>query len=150
MTPSKKSTKKFTGFSDDERAAMRERAMELKAEARMNKNRAEGEKILLAAINKMPAADKTIAQKIHAIVTKNAPMLLPKTWYGMPAWANKDGKVVCFFQSAAKFEARYASFGFNDVAILDEGNMWPTYFGLKKLTPAEENKIAQLVKKAVS
>lgn len=145
-----KPAKKFTGFSDEERAAMRERAMELKAEARMSKNRAEGEKILLAAIKKMPAADQTIAQKIHAIVTKTAPALLPKTWYGMPAWANKDGKVVCFFQSAGKFQTRYCSFGFNDVALLDEGNMWPTYFGLKKLTPVEEKKIAELVRKAVS
>lgn len=128
---------------------MRERALELKAEARMNKNRAEGEKVLLEAIKKMPAADRTIAEKIHAIVTKNAPNLMPKTWYGMPAWANKDGKVVCFFQSAAKFETRYCSFGFNDVASLDEGNMWPTYFGLKKLTRVEEKRIAELVKMAV-
>lgn len=147
-TPTK-SSKKFTGFSDEERAAMRERALELKAEARMSKNRAAGETILLEAIQKMPEPDRGMATKIHSIVTKNAPHLFPKTWYGMPAWANADGKVICFFQAASKFEARYASFGFNDVAYLDECNMWPTYFGLKKLTAVEEKKIADLVKKAV-
>jgi uncharacterized protein YdhG (YjbR/CyaY superfamily) len=142
--------KKFTGFSDEERAAMRERALELKVEARMTKNRAEGEKILLAAIAKMPEPDRAMAKKFHTIVTKHAPTLMPKTWYGMPAWAEKSGKVVCFFQSAAKFQARYTSFGFTDAARLDDGNLWPTYFGLKKMTPAEEKKIAELVKKAVS
>jgi uncharacterized protein YdhG (YjbR/CyaY superfamily) len=142
--------KKFKGFSDEERAAMRERALELKAEARAGKNRAEGEKSLLAKIKEMPEPDRAMAKRIHALVTKNAPKLLPKTWYGMPAYANKDGKIVCFFQAASKFQVRYASFGFDATARLDEGNMWPTYFALKKLTAAEEQKIAALVKKAVS
>lgn len=143
-------TKKFTGFTDAERAAMRERALELKAEGRLNKDRAEGEKALLAAVAKMPKADREMAKRLHTLVTKSAPKLMPKTWYGMPAYANKDGKVVCFFQDAAKFKARYATFGFNDTANLDEGTMWPTSFALKKLTAAEEKRIAVLVKKAVS
>lgn len=150
MATTTKTNKKFTGFSEEERAAMRERALELKAEARMSKNRAEGEKALLAKVKEMPEPDRSMAKKIHQIVIKNAPKLMPKTWYGMPAYANKAGKVVCFFQSAAKFQARYMSFGFTDAANLDEGNLWPTYFGLKKLTAAEEKKIAALVKKAVS
>lgn len=149
MPAKSKPTKKFTGFSDEERAAMRERALELKAEARMGKNRAEGEKALLAVIAKMPEPDRTMAKRIHALVTKNAPKLMPKTWYGMPAYAKKDGKVVCFFQSAAKFQVRYCSFGFTDLAKLDEGNLWPTSFALKKLAVTEEKKIAALVKKAV-
>lgn len=129
---------------------MRERALELKAEARISKNRAEGEKALLDQIAKMPEPDRTMAQKIHEIVSKNAPKLMPKTWYGMPAYANAEGKVVCFFQAAAKFDARYATFGFNDSAHLDDGNFWPTAFALKKLTAPEEETIAELVKTAVS
>jgi|SRR3990172_5847765 len=150
MTSTKKAGKAFTGFTDEERAAMRERALELKAEARNTKNKAAGEADLLAKIAAMPEPDRTMARRIHAIVKTNAPDLFPKTWYGMPAYANKDGKVVCFFQGADKFKARYATFGFNDVAKLDEGVMWPTSFALKELTAAEEAKIAALVKKAVS
>ena len=138
-----------TGFTAEERAAMRERARELRAEARAKKNRAEGERDLLAKIAEMPEPDRAMAERIHEIVTAAAPVLAPKTWYGMPAYA-KDGKVVCFFQGADKFDARYATFGFNDTANLDDGAMWPTAFALKELTPAEEATIAALVKKAVS
>ncbi len=137
-------------FSDDERAAMKERALELAAEARVNKNRAEGEKAVLAAIAKMPEPDRSMAKRIHEIVKATAPDLFPKTWYGMPAYANHDGKVVCFFQAASKFKYRYATLGFQEDAHLDEGSMWPTSFALKKLTAAEETKIGALVKKAVS
>lgn len=143
-----KSTNK--GFTDAERAAMKERAKELKAEARANKKKEDGEKDLLAKIAEMPEPDRAIATRVHEIVKANAPGLFPKTWYGMPAYANADGKVVCFFQSAAKFDTRYATFGFNDTANLDEGPMWPTAFALKELTAAEEERIAALVKKAVS
>jgi uncharacterized protein YdhG (YjbR/CyaY superfamily) len=125
---------------------MKERLQELKAEAR----KADGGKALLAKIAEMKGADKAMAKRIHAIVTASAPTLSPKTWYGMPAYANKDGKVVCFFQSAQKFEARYATFGFTDSANLDKGSMWPTSFALKQLTAADEKKIGELVKKAVS
>ena len=141
---------KDTGFTEDEKAAMKERAKELKAEARAGKDKAEGENAVLAKIAEMPEADRTMAQRIHDIIKANVPTLMPKTWYGMPAYANKDGKIVCFFQSAAKFNARYATFGFNDAATLDEGSMWPTSFALKELTAAEEAKISALVKKAVS
>ena len=137
------------GWTAEERAAMKERAKELKAEARANKDKAAGENAVFAAIAEMPEADRVMAERIHAIVTASAPDLWPKTWYGMPAYA-RDGKVVCFFQSADKFKARYATFGFNDVANLDEGAMWPTSFALKKLTAAEEATIGELVKKAVS
>ncbi len=140
----------YEGFTAEERAAMKERAKELKAEARANKDKAEGESALLAKIAEMPEADRRMAERLHAIIKASAPALSPKTWYGMPAYANKDGKVVCFFQSAQKFNARYATFGFNDVANLDEGAMWPTSFALKELTAADEAKIAALVKKAVS
>jgi uncharacterized protein YdhG (YjbR/CyaY superfamily) len=139
--------KRSAGFTAEERAAMKERARELKAEGTRSK-KADGESELLAKIAEMPEADRAIAERIHAIVTASAPELLPKTWYGMPAYA-KDGKVVCFFQSAEKFKARYATFGFNDKANLDEGNMWPTAFALTKLTAAEEAQIEALVKKAV-
>jgi uncharacterized protein YdhG (YjbR/CyaY superfamily) len=125
---------------------MRERAQELKAEA----EKADGEKLLLAKIAEMPKADRAMAKRLHSVVKASAPELSPKTWYGMPAYANKDGKVVCFFQDAAKFKARYATFGFNDAANLDTGNMWPTSFALRKLTASEEKKIGALVKKAVS
>jgi uncharacterized protein YdhG (YjbR/CyaY superfamily) len=137
--------KKSKGFTAEERAAMKERAQELKAEGR----RAEGEKALLAKVAEMPKPDRVLAERIHAIVKETAPDLSPKTWYGMPAYA-KDGKVVCYFQSAHKFKSRYATFGFNDTANLDDGVMWPTSFALTELTPAEEAKIGKLVKKAVT
>ena len=140
MTPAKKST----GFTAEERAAMRERAKELKAEA----SRADGEKAVLAKIAEMPKADRVMAERLHALITASAPALAPRTWYGMPAYA-KDGKVLCYFQSAHKFKSRYATFGFNDIANLDQGAMWPTSFALKELTAAEEKKIGTLVKKAV-
>jgi uncharacterized protein YdhG (YjbR/CyaY superfamily) len=147
---SKKTTgKASTGFTAEERAAMKERAQELKAEERMNKNRAEGEKALFEKIAEMEGADRAMAEKLHDIITASAPDLLPKTWYGMPAYA-KDGKVVCFFQSAQKFNSRYSTLGFSDTANLDEGAMWPTAFALKKLAAAEEARISALVKKAVS
>jgi uncharacterized protein YdhG (YjbR/CyaY superfamily) len=143
--------KKFKGFTDEERAAMKERAQELTAEARRGPraDKAEGESAVLAKIAEMPEPDRAMAKRLHAIIKSSAPALSPKTWYGMPAYA-KDGKVVCFFQSAHKFNSRYATFGFNDAANLDEGGMWPTSFALKELTAAEEAKIAALVKKAVS
>ena len=133
------------GWSAEEKAAAKAYAKELKAEAQGANN----EKAVLAAIAEMPGPDRAMAKKIHEIVKKSAPELAPKTWYGMPAYANKDGKAVVFFQSAHKFKARYATLGFNDTASLDDGTMWPTSFALKKLTPAEEKKIAALVKKAV-
>jgi uncharacterized protein YdhG (YjbR/CyaY superfamily) len=133
------------GFTAEERAAMRERARELKAAT----SKADGEKDVLAKIAEMPKADRVMAERIHAIVKASAPALSPRTWYGMPAYA-KDGKVVCFFQSAHKFKSRYATLGFNDKANLDKGAMWPTSFALKELTGAEEKKIGALVKKAVS
>ena len=134
------------GFSAEERAAMKERARELKAEAA----KADGEAALLAQVAEMKGSDRTMAKRLHAIVTKTAPTLTPKTWYGMPAYANAEGKVVCFFQSAGKFNSRYATFGFSDEANLDKGAMWPTSYALAKLTDAEEKQIAALVKKAVS
>ena len=134
-------------FTDEERAAMKERAKELKAEARADKDKAAGESALLAAIAAMPEPDRAMAERIHAVVTASAPAFMPKTWYGMPAYA-RDGKVVCFFQAADKFKARYATFGFNDDANLDEGNMWPTSWALTKLTAADEARIGALVKKA--
>jgi uncharacterized protein YdhG (YjbR/CyaY superfamily) len=137
--------KKSKGFTDEERAAMKERAQELKAEAR----RADGESDLLAKIAEMPKPDRVMAERLHAIVKASAPALSPKTWYGMPAYA-MDGKVVCYFQSAHKFKSRYATFGFSDTANLDDGAMWPTSFALKELTAKEEAKIGTLVKKAVS
>ena len=140
---------KSEGFTDEERAAMKERARELKAEARAKKDKAEGESAVLAKIAEMPEPDRAMAERLHAIIKASAPALSPKTWYGMPAYA-KDGKVVCFFQSAQKFNSRYATFGFNDTANLDEGAMWPTSFALKELTAAEEARIGALVKKAVS
>ena len=146
-TASGKSSK---GFTDEERAAMKERARELKAEARANKNKADGESDLLAKIAEMPEPDRAMAERIHAIIKASAPNLSPKTWYGMPAYANTDGKIVCFFQSAAKFNARYATLGFNDTANLDEGAMWPTSFALTELTAAEEERISALVQQAVN
>lgn len=149
MSP-KQATQTSEGFTAEEKAAMKERARELKAEARRNKDRAAGEQDLLAKLAEMPDHDRRMAERIHAIIKAAAPELFPKTWYGMPAYANQDGKVVCFFQSAAKFNARYATFGFNDVARLDDGNMWATSFALTALTPVEEEKIIALVKRAVS
>jgi uncharacterized protein YdhG (YjbR/CyaY superfamily) len=145
MSP-KKGTQKSTGFTAEERAAMKERARELKAAAQ----KADGESDVLAAIAEMPEPDRAMATRLHAIVKATAPALSPKTWYGMPAYANKDGKVVCFFQTAQKFKTRYATLGFSDTANLDEGTMWPVTFALKELTPAEEKRIVALVKKAVS
>ena len=150
MNPGKDTTKKSKGFSDEEKSAMKERAKELKAEARADKSKAEGESAALAAIAAMPEPDRAMAKRLHAIIKASAPDLSPKTWYGMPAYANKDGKVVCFFTPASKFKSRYATFGFNDDANLDEGGMWPTSFALKELTATEEARIAELVKKAVS
>ena len=141
--------KKSKGFTDEERAAMKERAQELKAEARHDADKAAGESAVLAKIAEMRGPDRTMAKRLHAIMKANAPALSPKTWYGMPAYA-KDGKIVCFFQSAQKFNSRYATLGFSDNANLDEGAMWPTSFALKKLTAADEAKIGALVKKAVS
>jgi len=149
MSP-KKVTEKSKVWSDEEKAAMRERAKEMKAEARASKNRDEGEKMIFAAIAKMPEPDRSMAKRIHEIVTKNAPELMPKTWYGMPAYADKDGKVICFFQAASKFSVRYSTFGFQPDAKIDEGNMWAASWAIIKLTSAEESKIASLVKKAVS
>ena len=137
------------GFTAEERAAMRERAKELKAEARQNKKKAEGESDLLAKIAEMAEPDRAMAGRLHEIVEASAPALWPKTWYGMPAYA-KDGKVVCFFQSAQKFDSRYATLGFSDAANLDEGAMWPTSFALKELSAAEEARIDELVKRAAS
>jgi uncharacterized protein YdhG (YjbR/CyaY superfamily) len=151
-TTNKNTTKKdetSKGFTAEERAAVKARARELKAEARASKNRAEGERDLLAAIAAMPGPDRALAERIHALITASAPDLWPKTWYGMPAYA-KDGKVVCFFKSADKFKSRYATLGFSDQANLDDGAMWPTEFALKELTAADEAKIAALVQKAVS
>ena len=145
--------KKSNGFTDEERAAMKERAQELKADARRGprgkKDKADGEGDVLAKIAAMQEPDRAMAERLHAVIKSNAPALSPRTWYGMPAYA-KDGNVVCFFQSAQKFKTRYATFGFSDKANLDEGAMWPTSFALKGLTAAEEKKIGALVKKAVS
>jgi uncharacterized protein YdhG (YjbR/CyaY superfamily) len=142
--------KKPTGFTDEERAAMREHVQEMKAEASRGSrtSRAEGESDVLAKIAALPQPDRAMAERLHAIIKANAPALSPKTWYGMPAYA-KDGNVVCFFQSAQKFKTRYATLGFSDKANLDEGHMWPTAFALKELTAAEEAKIVALVRKAV-
>ena len=137
--------KASSGFTAEERAAMKERARELKAQAR----REDGEKAVLEKIAELPPSDRAIAERIHAIVSESAPMLAPRTWYGMPAYA-RDDKIVCFFQSADKFKSRYATLGFNDAAKLDDGAMWPTTFALTELTAAEEKRIAALVKKAVA
>lgn len=149
------STKKATknsadGFTAEEKAAMKARTQELKAEARMSKNREEGEKAILAAIEQMQEHDRLMAQRLHEVITATAPELMPKTWYGMPAYANKDGKIICFFQAAGKFNVRYATFGFQHDANLDDGNMWPTGFALAELTAAEEAKIEALLQKAIS
>jgi len=140
---------KSKGFTDEEKSAMKERARELKAEARASKDKADGESELLAKIAEMQEPDRSMAKRIHAIIKASAPALAPKTWYGMPAYA-RDGKIVCFFQSSQKFKTRYSTFGFNEAANLDEGGMWPVAFALKELTGTEEARIRALVKKAVS
>ena len=145
MNQGESTTKKTKGFTDEERAAMKERSRELKAAAK----KADGESDVLAKIAEMPEPDRTMAERLHAIIKASAPTLAPKTWYGMPAYA-KDGKVVCFFQSAQKFNTRYATFGFSDTANLDEGALWPVAFALKELSATEEARIVELVKKAVS
>ena len=136
--------KKITGFTDEEKAAMREHVLELKAQALGE----DGEKMILAKLAQMPEPDRGMGKKLHTIVRANAPNLMPKLWYGMPAYADKEGKVVCFFQAASKFKARYATFGFNDSAKLDDGSIWPTAFALKEWNGAVEAKIASLVKQA--
>ncbi len=149
MNQSKRTTKKSKRFTDEEQAAMKERAKELKAEARANKKRADGEKDLFEKIAEMPEPERAMATRLHEIISEAAPELWPKTWYGMPAYA-REGKVVCFFQSADKFKSRYATLGFSDTANLDDGAMWPTAFALKELTATEEARIVALIKKAVS
>ena len=145
MSPTK-ATQKSKGFTDDEKAAMKNRAKELKAE----QNKEAGENAALEAIAAMQEPDRSMAKRIHAIIKESAPSLSAKTWYGMPAYANPEGKIVCFFQTAQKFNTRYSTFGFNDAANLDDGEMWPVAYALQKLTAAEEKKIAALVKKAAS
>jgi len=149
MSPKKDEKSARSGFTDEERAAIKAHAQELKAEARANRNKAEGEDAVLAAIAKMQEPDRAMAKRLHAIIKASAPVLAPKTWYGMPAYA-KDDAVVCFFQSAQKFKTRYATLGFSDKGNLDEGALWPVAFALKELTAAEEARIGALVKKAVS
>ena len=159
MNDTKRSAKRTTAtdksssvLTDEELAALKETVQERKVEARRGARaaKADGESDVLAKIAEMPASDRAMAERIHALIKASAPALSPKTWYGMPAYANKDGKVVCFFQAADKFKARYATFGFNDDAHIDEGTMWPTSWALTKLTAADEAKIGALVKKAVS
>lgn len=145
----KKSAKTTKGFTAEERAAMRDRARELKAEARASKNREQGERDVLAQIARMPEPDRRMAGRLHALIKASAPDLSPRTWYGMPAYADKNDKVVCFFQSSGKFKTRYATLGFSDKACLDDGAMWPTAFALTQLTAGEEARIAALVKKAM-
>ena len=148
MKDTQKSAKSATAiFTDEEKAAMKEAAKERKAAARQGADKADGEREVLAKIAEMPRADRVMAERIHAVVAANAPALTPKTWYGMPAYA-RDGKIVCFFQAADKFKARYATFGFGEAASLDDGDMWPTSYALTKLTAADEARIGALVKKA--
>jgi uncharacterized protein YdhG (YjbR/CyaY superfamily) len=151
MNDTQKSDKTSQGWTDEERAAMKQRAKELKAEARRGPRagKEDAESEVLAKIAEMPAPDRAMAERLHALIKASAPVLTPRTWYGMPAYA-KDGKVVCFFTPASKFKERYATIGFNAEANLDDGNMWPTSFALKELTAAEEARIAALVKQAVS
>lgn len=150
MSTTKETQKTAKGFTDEEKAAMQERARELKAEARAGKKKADGESDLLAKIAEMPEPERARATRLHAIIKESAPDLMPKTWYGMPAYANADGKIVCFYQSAQKFGTRYATLGFNDSANLDDGDFWPVGYGLMELTADVEAKIRALVKKAVS
>ncbi len=147
---SKKGAKKSgEGFTAEEKDAMKARAQELKAEARASKNRDEGVKAVLGAIAQMKEHDRSMAKRLHELITAAVPELMPKTWYGMPAYANSEGKLICFFQAASKFGVRYATFGFQPDAKLDDGNLWATAFALNELTPAEEARIIALVKKAV-
>ena len=148
-TSVKRTTAKSAALTPEELAALKETVKERKAAARRGAGKADGEADVLAKIAEMPQSDRVMAERIHAIVKASAPALSPKTWYGMPAYANEDGKVICFFTAADKFKSRYASFGFNDDANLDEGSMWPTSWALTKLTAADEKKIGELVKKAV-
>jgi uncharacterized protein YdhG (YjbR/CyaY superfamily) len=148
-TAQKSETGKSKGFTAEEQAAMKERARELKAEARMNKDRAAGESAVLEKIAEMSEPDRSMAERLHAIIRESAPALSPRTWYGMPAYA-LDGKVVCFFQGAQKFSTRYATLGFSDQANLDEGDMWPTSFALKQLTEADEARIGELIRRAIN
>ena len=148
MSTNKSTSNNSTGFTDEEKAAMKARAQELKAEARASKDREEGEKAVLAAIAAFKEPDRSMAKRLHAIIKASSPTLMPKTWYGFPAYA-KDGKIICFFQYAEKFNTRYAELGFNDAAKLDEGAMWPTRYALKELTATEEVRIRDLLKKAV-
>ncbi len=154
MKPTQKGTqrsaKRTTVWTDEEKAAMKEIVKEREAEARWNKNKAEGESAALAAVAAMKEPDRSMAKRLHTIIKDSAPALSPKTWYSMPAYANQDGKIVCFFQPADKFKTRYATLGFNDAANLDDGSMWPTAFALKELTAADEARIAALVKRAAS
>jgi hypothetical protein len=150
--PAKRTTatkKRFDGFTDEERGAMKDRVQEMKVSARRGAEKADGESAVLAKIAELPEPDRAMGKRLHAVITASAPGLSPKLWYGMPAYA-KEGKVVCFFQSAQKFKTRYATLGFSDEAKLDEGAVWPTSYALKKLTPADEARIGALVKKAVS
>jgi uncharacterized protein YdhG (YjbR/CyaY superfamily) len=149
QTKVKRNESGAAGLSEEEKAAARDRVKELKAEQKRGANREAGLKDLLDKVAAMPEPDRVMAERVHAIVMETAPDLMPKTWYGMPAYA-KDGKLICFFQAADKFKARYATFGFDENANIDEGNMWPTSWALTKLTPTEEKKIAALVRKAVS
>jgi uncharacterized protein YdhG (YjbR/CyaY superfamily) len=146
----KQPAKASTGFTDEEKGAMRNRAQELRAEARANKNKEEGESAALAAIAALPAQDRALAERLHALITASVPALSPKTWYGMPAYVNRDGQIVCHFQSAEKFKTRYATLGFSDKANLDDGALWPVAFALAEWTEAVEAQIAALVKQAIS
>ncbi len=148
MTDTKKTAS--DGFSKEERAAMKARAQELKAQGRSGEKQADNERAVLDAITAMPSADRAFAERIHALVTANAPHLQSKTWYGMPAYANPDGKLICFFKAASKFDGRYAMLGFEDAAALDDGPMWPVVFAIVEWTPAVEKKVAALVKAAVA
>ena len=148
-TQKRKRTEATQTWTDDEKEAMKARAKEMKAEARRGSERADGEKDLLAKVAELPESDRAMAERIHAVVMASAPELSPKTWYGMPAYA-KDGKVVCFFKAASKFDTRYATFGFEEAAMIDDGDFWPTSYGLTKMTPAIEKQLGELVKKAVS
>jgi uncharacterized protein YdhG (YjbR/CyaY superfamily) len=147
MSTTKKSGSE--GFSTAERAAMKARAQELKAQGRGGQKKADNERAVLDTIAEMPTADRVIAERIHALVTKNAPELLPRTWYGMPAYAHEDGKLVCFFKAASKFDGRYAMLGFEDAATLDDGPMWPVVYAIAEWTPAVEKKVGALIKSAV-
>jgi uncharacterized protein YdhG (YjbR/CyaY superfamily) len=148
--PAKKTTTSSDGFSAEERAAMKERAAELRAEGKKGAKKADGLQQLLDAIEKMGPEDRALAERVHVTVTKAAPDLVPKTWYGMPSWANEDGKVVVFFQDSGKFSYRYSTLGFQDTANLDDGDLWPTSYALMKWSPAVEKKVTALVKAAVS